>query len=65
MEDEWVVTYAFGASKDSLPYMLDLYAEPQLDNEMPFLPMPHWYYAALNADEAWFQTLYVETTKNG
>ena len=32
--------------------MFNLYAEPQLDDEMPFTPMPHWYRTALNADEA-------------
>ena len=27
--------------------------------------MPHWYHAALNANEAWFQTLYCKTAKRG
>ena len=65
MENGHMAAYAFGAPKDSLPYMLDLYAEPQLDDKTPFTPMPHWYCAALNADEAHFQTLYCETAKNG
>ena len=49
-----VAAYAFGAPKDFLPYVIDLYAEPHLDNEVSFNPMPHWYRAVLNADEAQF-----------
>ena len=65
LDDGRVAAYAFGAPKDSLPYVIDLYAEPHLDNEVPFNPMPHWYRAVLNADEACFQVLYCETTKQG
>ena len=54
MKDGQVAAYMFGALKDSLPYMLDLYAEPQLDNKILFIPMPHWYRAALNTNEAMF-----------
>ena len=63
LEDERVVAYTFGAPNDSLSYMLNLYAEPQLDDETPFMPMPHWYCAALNVDETQFQTLYYKTAK--
>ena len=65
LDDGRVAAYAFGAPKDSLPYIIDLYAEPHLDDEIPFNPMPHWYRAALNADEARFQVLYCETAKKG
>ena len=65
MDDGHVAAYAFGAPKDSLPYVIDLYAEPHLDDEIPFNPMLHWYRAVLNADEARFQVLYCETAKKG
>ena len=65
MDDGRVAAYAFGAPKDSLPYVIDLYAEPHLDDEVLFNPMPHWYHAVLNADEAQFQVLYCETAKKG
>ena len=65
MDDGRVTAYAFGAPKDSLPYIIDLYAKPHLDNKVPFNPMPHWYCAVLNADEARFQVLYCETAKRG
>ena len=65
MDDERVAAYTFGAPKDSLPYVIDLYAEPHLDNEIPFTPMPHWYHTVLNANEAQFQVLYCETAKRG
>ena len=48
MDDGHVAAYAFGAPKDSLPYVIDLYAKPHLDDEIPFNPMPHWYCAVLN-----------------
>ena len=60
-----VAAYAFGAPKDSLPYVIDLYAEPHLDDEIPFNTMLHWYHAVLNTDEARFQVLYCETAKWG
>ena len=65
LDDGRVAAYAYGAPKDSLPYVIDLYAEPHLDDEVPFNPMPHWYRAVLNADEARFQVLYCETAKRG
>ena len=65
MDDGRIAAYAFGAPKDSLPYVIDLYAEPHLDDEVPFNPMPHWYRAILNTDEARFQVLYCETAKKG
>ena len=65
LDDGRVAAYAFGAPKDSLPYVIDLYAKPHLDDEVPFNPMPHWYRAVLNADEARFQVLYCETAKRG
>ena len=65
MDDGHVAAYAFGAPKDSLPYVIDLYAKPHLDDEIPFNPMPHWYRAVLNTDEARFQVLYCETAKRG
>ena len=65
MDDGRIAAYASGAPKDSLPYVIDLYAKPHLDDEVPFNPMPHWYRAVLNADEARFQVLYCETAKKG
>ena len=65
MDDGRVAAYAFSAPKDSLPYVIDLYAEPHLDDETPFNPMSHWYRAVLNADEARFQVLYCKTAKRG
>ena len=65
LKDRRVVAYAFGAPNDFLSYMLNLYAEPQLNDKTPFMPMPHWYCAALNANETQFQTLYYETAKRG
>ena len=40
-----------------LHHQLTVYAEPHLDDKIPFTPMPHWYCAILNADEARFQVL--------
>ena len=54
MDDSCVEAYVFGAPKDSLPYIINLYAKPHLDNKVPFMPMPHWYCVVLNADKAWF-----------
>ena len=65
LNDGHVAAYVFGAPKDSLSYVIDLYAEPHLDDETSFNPMPHWYRAVLNADEARFQVLYCETAKRG
>ena len=53
-----------GAPINSMPYVVDIYAEPSLDDEdEPFEPMPHWYRAAMHADEAHWQILYKETYK--
>ena len=60
-----MAAYAFSAPKDSLPYVINLYAEPHLDNEVPFNPTPHWYRTVLNTDEAQFQVLYCKTAKRG
>ena len=65
LDDGRITAYAFGAPKDSLPYVIDLYVKPHLDDETPFTPMPHWYCAVLNADKARFQVLYCETAKRG
>ena len=59
-----IATYAMGAPIDSMPYIVDIYAKPSLnDEDKPFEPMPHWYCAAMHADEAHWQVLYKETYK--
>ena len=53
-----------GAPIDAMPYIIDIFAEPSLDDEdEPFEPMPHWYRTAMHADEAHWQVLYKETYK--
>ena len=64
LDDGRIAAYPMGAPIDSMPYVVDIYAEPSLDNEdEPFEPMPHWYRATLFADEAHWQVLYKETYK--
>ena len=47
-----------------MPYVMDIFAESSLDDEdEPFEPMPHWYRAAMHADESHWQVLYKETYK--
>ena len=53
-----------GAPIDAMPYVVDIFAEPSLDDEdKPFKPMPHWYCAAMHTDESHWQVLYKETYK--
>ena len=64
LEDGCVATYAMGAPIDAMPYVVDIYAEPSLDDEdEPFKPMPHWFRAAMHADESHWQVLYKEVYK--
>ena len=64
LEDERVAAYAMGAPIDSMPYIVDIYTEPSLDDEdEPFEPMPQWYRAALHTDDTHWQILYKETYK--
>ena len=64
LEDGRVAAYAMGAPIDSMPYIVDIYAEPSLDDEdEPFEPMPQWFRAALHTDDAHWQVLYKETYK--
>ena len=64
LEDGRVAAYAMGAPIDLMPYIVDVYAEPSLDNEdEPFEPMPQWFRAALHTDDAHWQILYKETYK--
>ena len=64
LEDGRVAAYAMGAPIDSMPYIVDIYAEPSLDDEdEPFEPMPQWFQAALHTDDAHWQILYKETYK--
>ena len=64
LEDGRVAAYAMGTPIDSMPYIVDIYAEPSLDDEdEPFEPMPHWFRAALHTDDAHFQVLYKEVYK--
>ena len=64
LEDGRVAAYAMGAPVDSMPYIVDIYAEPSLDDEdEPFEPMPQWFRAALHTDDAHWQILYKETYK--
>ena len=61
LEDGRVAAYPMGAPIDSMPYIVDIYAEPSLDDEdEPFEPMPQWYRAALHTDDAHWQILYKE-----
>ena len=44
LEDGRITTYPMGAPIDSMPYIVDIYAEPSLDDEdEPFKPMPQWF----------------------
>ena len=64
LDDGHITTYAMGAPIDAMLYVVDIYAEPSLDNDdKPFEPMPHWYRAAMHADEAHWQVLYKEIFK--
>ena len=64
LEDGRIAAYPMGAPIDSMPYIVDIYAEPSLDDEdEPFEPMPQWYRAALHTDDAHWQILYKETYK--
>ena len=64
LEDGRVAAYAMGALIDSMPYIVDIYAEPSLDDEdEPFEPMPQWFRAALHTDDAHWQILYKEIYK--
>ena len=64
LEDGRVAAYAMGAPIDSMPYIVNIYAKPSLDDEdEPFEPMPQWYRAALHSDESHWQILYKETYK--
>ena len=64
LEDGRVAAYPMGAPIDSMPYIIDIYAKPSLDDEdEPFEPMPQWYRAALHTDDAHWQILYKETYK--
>ena len=64
LDDRRIAAYAMGAPIDLMPYVVDIYAKPSLDDEdEPFEPMPHWYRAAMHADEAHWQVLYKETYK--
>ena len=64
LDNRWIATYAMGAPIDAMPYVVDIYTEPSLDdNDKPFKPMPHWYRVAMHADESHWQVLYKETYK--
>ena len=53
-----------GAPIDVMLYIIDIFAEPSLnDDNEPFKPMPHWYHAAMHVDEGHWQVLYKETYK--
>ena len=64
LNDGCIAAYAMGAPIDSMPYIVDIYAKPSLDDEdEPFEPMPQWFRTAMHADEAHWQILYKETYK--
>ena len=64
LDDGQITAYAMGAPINSMPYIVDIYAKPSLDDEdKPFKPMPHWYRAAMHANESHWQVLYKETYK--
>ena len=64
LNDRRIAAYTMAAPIDSMLYVVDIYAEPSLDDEdEPFEPMPHWYRTAMHADEAHWQILYKETYK--
>ena len=57
-----IAAYAMGAPIDTMLYIVDIFAEPSLDDkDEPFEPMPHWYCTAMHVDEAHWQVLYKET----
>ena len=64
LDDGHIAAYAMEAPINSMPYIVDIYAEPSLDDEdEPFEPMPQWYRAAMHADKSHWQILYKETYK--
>ena len=64
LDNRHIATYAMGAPIDSMPYIVDIYAKPSLNNNNePFEPMPHWFCMAMHADESHWQVLYKETYK--
>ena len=64
LEDGRVAAYAMGAPIDVMPYVVDIFTKPSLDDEdEPFEPMPHWYCMAMHSDESHWQVLYKETYK--
>ena len=64
LDDGCIAAYTMGAPIDAMPYIVDIYAEPSLnDEDEPFEPMPHWFRAAMHADEAHWQVLYKEIYK--
>ena len=53
LDDGHIAAYAMGSPVDSMPYIIDIYAEPSLDDDdKPFEPMPHWFRTAIHTDEA-------------
>ena len=64
LDDRRIATYPMGAPIDAMPYIIDIFAEPSLDdNDEPFKPMLHWFRAAMHTDESHWQVLYKETYK--
>ena len=64
LDDGHIAAYAMGAPIDSMPYIMDIFAKPSLDDKNePFEQMPHWYRATMHADESHWQVLYKETYK--
>ena len=64
LEDGRIAAYPMGAPIDLMPYIVDIYAEPSLDDEdEPFEPMPQWFQAALHTNDAHWQILYKEIYK--
>ena len=64
LDEGHIAAYAMGAPIDYMPYIVDIYAEPSLnDEDKPFEPMPQWFRATMHADKAHWQILYKETYK--
>ena len=64
LDDGRIAAYAMGAPINAMPYIMDIYTEPSLNNDdKPFEPMPHWFHVAMHADEAHWQVLYKEVYK--
>ena len=64
LNDGRIAAYAIGAPINAMPYIIDIFAEPSLnDDDEPFELMPHWYCAAMHANEGHWQVLYKETYK--